>query len=353
MTFRVHFHDGPETRRVLRAGQQAALPSILSHGHLHLVAFDCMKRLPAAYMIERARAEGRLQPCQTVIDTSSGTFALGLAEACEGRHPCIIVTDRAVDDDVKAALEARGCRVEIIDAPADGANLQAVRKQLRDRLAEELGAFIPDQYHNPHNPASYRAAAEIITAKLGPVDILVATIGSGGSSQGIGRALREVNPALRVVAVDTPGSVLLGAKLGPRRLRGLGNSERMGNVAHVLFDETHWVNQDVALEGVVRIAEAGLGDRGLTSGAAWMVGTHLHQAHPEASVIVVSPDLGWRYRDVVAEFRDRRTDPLSVSPKSVRSLAEVGEPWCCFDWNRRSLAEVLRAEAALASKVLP
>ena len=125
---------------MLRAGQQAALPSILSHGRLHLVAFDCMKRLPATYMLERAREEGRLRPRQTVINTSSGTFAIGMSEACEGRHPCIIVTDRAVDDDVKAALEARGCRVEIIDAPADGANLQVLRKQLRDQLAKDLAA---------------------------------------------------------------------------------------------------------------------------------------------------------------------------------------------------------------------
>lgn len=350
MSFRVHPHDGPETRRILRAGQQAALPTILSHSRLHLVAFDCMKRLPAAYMLERAREDGRLQLGQTVIDTSSGTFGIGLGEACEGRYPCTVVTDRAVNNDVKAALEARGVRVEMIDAPADGANLQALRKRRRDQLAGELGAFIPNQYDNPHNPESYRAVAEIITAKLGPVDILVATIGSGGSSQGIGRALREVNPGLRIVAVDTQGSVLLGLKLGPRRLRGLGNSEPMGNVRQELFDEAHWVNEDIALEGVIRISEAGLGDRGLTSGAAWMVGVYLQETHPEASIVVVSPDLGWRYRAVVGEFRDQRANPITVFPRTVRRLAEVTEPWCRFDWNRRSLANVLRIETLLSSE---
>jgi cysteine synthase A len=291
-----------------------------------------------------------LRAGQTVIDTSSGTFAIGLAEACEGRHPCIIVTDRAVDDDVKTALEARGARVEIIDAPADGANLQVLRLQLRDRLAAELDAFIPNQYDNPHNPGSYRAVAELITTRLGPVDVLVATIGSGGSSQGIGRALREVNPALTIVAVDTPGSVLLGLPVGPRRLRGLGNSKPMGNVAHTLFDKAHWVSQEVALEGVVKIADAGLGDRGLTSGAAWMVGTYLHELAPLASIVVVSPDLGWRYRAVVGDFRDRRTGPLGLAPQPVQRLAEVAEPWCAFDWSRRSLAEVLRAETMSASE---
>jgi cysteine synthase len=337
-------YDGPETRKFLRAGHQAALPSILSHGRIHLVTFDCMKRIPATYMLQRAREDGRLHLGQTVIDTSSGTFAIGLAEACEGRHPCVIVTDKAVDEDLKVALETRGARVETIDAPVDSPNVQALRKQLRNQLAGQLAAFIPDQYDNPHNPESYRVVAEIVTAKLGPVDFLVASIGSGGSSQGLGRALREVNPSLRIVVVDTQGSVLLGLRLGKRRLRGLGNSELPGNVAHCLFDEAHWVNLDVALEGVLRIAEAGLGDRGLTSGACWMVGSHLQHANPKASVVVVSPDRGWRYRALVSDYSGGRTASHMMYPRLVRRLDEVGEPWCSFAWKRRSLANARLAD---------
>ena len=259
--------DGPETRRILRAGQQEALPTVLSHTRrLHVLAFDVMKHLPAYYMITTALSSGVLQPGGPVVDTSSGTFALGIARVCRDRHPCFIITDPAVDADLKTALETLGARVEIVQAPTDAANLQELRKKRRDEIARETRAFVPNQYDNPANPISYRAAAEIAINRLGRIDVLVATVGSGGSSSGLAEALRLINPDLRVIAVDTFGSVLFGLPVGPRRLRGLGNSLLPKNVRHEIYDEVHWLTEDVALEGVVRLQEAGFGDHGLTFG---------------------------------------------------------------------------------------
>jgi cysteine synthase len=340
-------YDGRETLRLLRAGQQEALPSLLSHTpHLHALGFDVMKHLPAYYMIEHARQQGILPAGGPVVETSSGTFAIGLARVCRDRHPCHIVTDKAVDADLKAALEALGTQVEIVDAARDAANLQELRKRRRDEIAQELGAFIPNQYDNPANPDSYRAAAEIAINRLGRVDILVATVGSGGSSAGMGGILRLVNPALRVVAVDTFGSVLFGLPAGPRRLRGLGNSLLPRNVRHDTYDEVHWVTEDVALEGVLRIQEAGLGDRGLTSGAAWIVADHCSRIEPDAVVLAIFPDMGWRYRATVADYRLRRSSAsatLPPAPQMAANLAAVSPPWSRLDWRRRGLAAIRAA----------
>jgi cysteine synthase len=347
-----NIHDGPETRRVIRAGHQEALPVALKgrgfpltkSSTVHALAFEVMKHLPAFHMLDVARRNGTLRPGQTVVDTSSGTFALGLARVCQIMgHPCLIAADRAISPDLKAAIEHRGAHVEFVDAPVDASNVQELRKRLRAKLARAHHAFVPDQYDNPAHPEAYRAAAEIVCAEIGRIDILVGAVGSGASSRGIGTALREVNPNLRIIAVDTFGSVLFGLPPSSRELRGLGGGLMPANLDHQLYDEVHWVSQDIAIEGTLRVADAGLGDRGLTSGAAWMVATSVATTSNSASVLVVFPDLGWRYREQVSAYRLRRT-AVTPTPKEILYLRDAEPPWCCFAWDRRPLQAVFEQD---------
>lgn len=341
--------DGPETRRVVRAGHQEALPSILrsptkgvGQPAIWVMAFEVMKHLPAYHMLEKARREGSLNPGQAVVETSSGTFALGLARVCHIMgHPCVIAADRAIAPDLLAAIESRGAKVVFVEAPTNATNVQQLRKDLRDRLALELNAYVPDQYGNAANFESYRAAAEIACSAIGHVDMLVCTVGSGGSSRGLAKALREANCKLQVVGVDTPGSIIFGLPAGPRELRGLGNGLMPGNVDHRIFDAVHWVTLDIALEGVRRIEALGLGDRGLTSGAAWMVAEFVATV-TGGTTLAVFPDLGWRYRKEVTAYRwrDIRT---AVIPMEISHLSEARPPWCWLAWKRRGLLEVLNS----------
>jgi cysteine synthase A len=253
-------------------------------------------------------------------------------------HPCFIAADRAISSDLLAGIEARGARVCFIDAPTNATNVQELRKRLRDDLAREHDAFVPDQYDNPANPESYRAAAEIVGAAIGSIDVLVTSVGSGGSSRGLA-VLRDLHP-LHVVAVDTFGSILFGLPAGPRDLRGLGNGIMPGNLDHAIFNEVHWVTQEIALEGVLRIEEAGLGGRGLTSGAAWMVAEFIATSCPQASVLAVFPDLGWRYQQEVAPYRLRRNPSAPLSPARVGHPGEAQPPWSWMSWDRRTLAAI-------------
>src|SRR5580704_8596490 len=128
-------------RRIIRAGQQEALPVVLkgracphetTSTAVHVLAFEVMKHLPAFHMIDQARRTGLLRPGQTVVDTSSGTFALGLARVCQTMgHPCIIAADRAISSDLLCGIEARGARVRFIEAPTNATSVQELRKRLR------------------------------------------------------------------------------------------------------------------------------------------------------------------------------------------------------------------------------
>jgi cysteine synthase A len=339
--------DGPETQRIIRAGQQEALPTML-RGRTHrstvgVLAFETMKQLPAFHMLDSARRSGALRPGQTVVETSSGTFALGLARVAPAMgHPCLIAADRAISPDLQAAIEARGAEVRFVEAPLDATNVQVLRKELLAELARENDGFIPNQYGNPANPESYRAAAEIACAAAGWVDVLVTTVGSGGHSRGLA-SLRAVNSRLRIVAVDTFGSVLFGLPAGPRALRGLGNGLMPANVDHDIYNAVHWVIEDVALEGVLRIEEAGLGERGLTSGAAWMVAQWIADLYPSASVLTVFPDLGWRYREQVGGFRLRRESIEPPAPLRIDRLDRAAEPWSWMRWGPGMLKRALKA----------
>jgi S-sulfo-L-cysteine synthase (3-phospho-L-serine-dependent) len=341
--------EGPETQRIIRAGQQEALPTVLrgatAKSRVSVLAFETMKQLPAFHMLDVAKRSGLLRPGQPVVETSSGTFALGLARVAPAiGHRCLIAADRAISPDLQAAIEARGAEVRFVDAALDATNVQVLRKELLAELAREYDGFIPNQYGNPANPESYRAAAEIACAAVGWVDVLVTTVGSGGHSRGLA-SLRAVNPRLRIVAVDTFGSVLFGLPAGPRALRGLGNGLMPSNVDHDIFNAVHWVTEDVALEGVLQVEEAGLGDRGLTAGAAWMVASWIADKYPTASVLTVFPDLGWRYREQVGAFRLRREAIEPPVPLRIERLSQAVEPWSWMRWGPNMLQRAAALEA--------
>lgn len=341
--------DGPETQRIIRAGQQEALPTLIRgatrNSCVSALAFETMKQLPAFHMLDLAKRSGLLRPGQPVVETSSGTFALGLARVAPAMgHRCLIASDRAISPDLQAAIEARGAEVHFVEAALDATNVQVLRNELLAKLAREHDGFIPNQYGNPANPESYRAAAEIACAAMGWVDVLVTTVGSGGHSRGLA-SLRAVNPKLRIVAIDTFGSILFGLPAAPRTLRGLGNGVMPSNVDHDIFNAVHWLTEDVALEGVLRVEEAGLGERGLTAGAAWMVAEWIADRYPAASVLTVFPDLGWRYREQVGAFRLRRDAIEPPMPLRIERLVQAAEPWSWMRWGPNMLQRATQPEA--------
>lgn len=307
-------------------------------------AFRLMKLVPAKYIIEKALAEGQLDPTKPVLETSSGTFALGLGIVCaEKGIPFHIVSDAAIDERLQTRLQQLGGEVQIVGANAAGANVQVLRLEaLQEQLRNNPGGFWPRQYDNLDNQLAYRGFAEQLIRTLGKDIVLVGTVGSGASTCGTVNALREIDPSIKLVGVDTFGSVLFGLPVGPRMLRGLGNSIYPNNLDHTCYDQVHWVSPAEAFACTRRLhARYGL-YCGPTSGAAFMVAEWLRERHK--TVVFIAPDEGYRYADTVYDDAWLRENgfaevPLAPEPRKAGSVQTATGPWAYFDWERATFEQ--------------
>jgi cysteine synthase A len=261
-----------------------------------------MKDRVAKGVIEEARRIGALDPGAPIVESSSGTMALGLALV--GRslgHPVHIVTDPRIDPMTLTKLRSLDVQVHIVSTMTHQ-GWQGARLERLDELMRELpGAFWPRQYTNPDNPRAYRALAAEIMSDLGSVDVLVGAVGSGGSLSGSTRALRRLIPGLRSVGVDCVGSVLFGQEDDLRRLQsGLGNSLSPNNLDRSVIDEVHWLNDHEAFEATRALAREQQIFAGNTSGSVYRVlGDVAARAEPGSRIVGIFPDRGDRYTETV------------------------------------------------------
>ncbi|SDS88642.1 cysteine synthase family protein [Microlunatus soli] len=313
--------------------------------------FALMKLLPARHMIDLAVADGDLVPGRTrVMETTSGTFGLGLAMVCALRGlDLTLVTDPVVDVPFRNKLEALGATVDVVSSPAaHGGYQQARLDRLTELAAAEDCSWVPRQYDNGNNPDAYAPVAELLLESLGKIDFLVGCVGSGGSMCGIAGVLRSVLPDLVAIGVDTHGSVLFGMPDRPRLLRGLGNSLLPPNVDHTIFDEVHWVNAAEAFGATRQLFRREALFRGPTSGAAHLVADWVQRRHPNATVAVVMADEGSRYLDTVYNLSwlsEQGCLPAALpdSPITVTEpvAALAAGSWSRFDWNRRGYRDLV------------
>lgn len=312
-----------------------------------------MKVYPAAACIRAAAAAGLIAPGAPVVESSSGTMAIGLAQVCRlGGYRLIIVSDSACDPLAQMRLRELGARVEIILKPSESGGFQRARlDRVAEICAEEPGSWWVNQYDNPSNARGYVPFARQLTESLGAIDYLVGTVGSGGSVCGTAAALRADCPQLTVVGVDTFGSVLFGQPDGPRTLRGLGNSLLPQNLDHTIFDEVHWVTAAEAFTATRLLHhQTGL-FRGPTSGACWLVARHLALREPDARVVCIFPDDGHRYGDSVYDdafltAHRLRLERLPSQPLEVTEPLAAGPSWSFLRWQRRSFHAVTGRRAS-------
>ncbi|MEV7028249.1 pyridoxal-phosphate dependent enzyme, partial [Kitasatospora sp. NPDC093558] len=211
-----------------------------------------------------------------------------------------------------------------------GTGWQGARLELLAQLRAELpGAFWPDQYGNPDNPAGYRALAAELLDDLGEFDVLVGSVGSGGSLCGTARQLRTTLPELRVIGVDSVGSVLFGQPDRPgRKQSGLGNSLMPGNLDRRLIDEVHWLNDLEAFTATRDLAREQQIFAGNTSGSVYRLLRHLAaDAAPGTRIVGILPDRGDRYTRTIYDdgyWTENRIDqqatvdaPVTITPDRI------------------------------------
>ncbi|MDD3327273.1 MAG: cysteine synthase A [Zoogloea sp.] len=256
----------------------------------------------AVAMLDAAEAAGKITPDTIVLEPTSGNTGIGLAMVCAARgYKSAFVMPETMSRERKLLLKAYGA--ELILTPGAEGMPGAVKK------AEELAAadpryFIPQQFENPANPAIHRAttAEEIWADTDGQVDIFVAGVGTGGTVTGVGEALKEKKPGVRVIAVEPAASpVLSGGNRGPHPIQGIGAGFVPGILNTGVYDEIVQVPNDAALDTARRLArEEGL-LVGISSGAAVWSALQVAERPENAGklIVVIIPSFGERYLSTV------------------------------------------------------
>jgi cysteine synthase len=287
-----------------------------------------IKDRAAIHVVARARERGDLRPGGTIVESTSGTLGLGLALAgIAFGHPVTLVADPGLEPLMRHLLVARGVRLEIVPEPhPTGGWQQARRQRLHTLLAEIPDAWCPDQYDNPDFVEAYRPLGHELLDQLGPIDVLVCSVGTGGHSAGVARTLRERLPGLRVIGVDTVGSTVFGQPAQPKLMRGLGSSIYPGNVAYDLFDEVHWVSPAEAVAISRLLARTVFVTGGWSVGAVALVARWAAERWPAtASVAAIFPDGPQRYWNSVLDDEFCREHGL-LGAKCPRAPQEIAHP---------------------------
>ncbi|MBE6778662.1 MAG: cysteine synthase A [Ruminococcaceae bacterium] len=249
-------------------------------------------------MLDAAEKDGRLLPGGTVIEPTSGNTGVGLAAIAAGRGYRVVLTmPDTMSVERRRLLQAYGA--ELVLTPG-ALGMQGAIEEAQ-RLAQSTpGSILAGQFDNPANPAAHYATTgpEIWDDTDGTVDIFVAGVGTGGTITGVGRYLKEKNPAVQVVAVEPAGSpVLSGGQPGAHGLQGIGAGFVPGVLDTAVYDEVIPVTEQQAYETGRLLARQEGVLCGITSGAALYAALQVARRPENAgkTVVALLPDTGERY----------------------------------------------------------
>jgi cysteine synthase A len=262
-----------------------------------------IKLKAAAEMVEAAERDGVLMPRSILVESSSGNMgvALSMIAASKG-YRFVCVTDSRCNLSTRRVMEALGSEVHIITVPdADRGLLGARIDHIRALCASDDRYVWLNQYTNPGNwKAHYRKTAPAIARQFPRLDVLFVGAGTTGTLMGCARYFREWHRSVRIVAVDSVGSVTFGGSPGRRMIPGLGTSVRPPLLDESYVDEVVRVEEADTIRTCHRLARRGFlfgGSTGtVVSGAlGWLA---LHETR-DLTAVAIAPDLGERYLDTI------------------------------------------------------
>jgi len=257
----------------------------------------------AVNLIEAAERDGLLKPGGTIVEPTSGNTGTGLAIAArlKGYRVIAVMPDKMSREKIDL-LRAYGAEVVVAPTEVPPDSPESYYK-VAERLAEEIpGAFRPNQYANPANPAAHYATTgpEIWEQTGGAITHLVAGVGTGGTITGTGRYLKERNPDIEIIGADPAGSIYTAASPDEVRgylIEGVGEDFWPETFDPSVVDRYVTVTDRDAFLTARRLAQtegilAG-GSAGMATWAALQIAQEIRD--PDALIAVILPDGGRSY----------------------------------------------------------
>jgi len=249
-------------------------------------------------MIESAEKAGKLVPGGLIIEPTSGNTGIALAwiAAVKG-YNVILTMPESMSIERRKVLQALGAKLVLTPA-AEG--MKGAIAKAKELFEATPGAYMPQQFENPANPAIHRAttAEEIWKDTDGKVDVFVAAIGTGGTITGTGERLKELNPSIKIIAVEPKDSpVLSGGQPGPHKIQGIGAGFAPEVLNTALYDEILTVANEDAFATSRDIARKEGILVGISAGANAWAALQIAK-RPEfagKTIVTILCDLGERY----------------------------------------------------------
>lgn len=249
-------------------------------------------------MIEALEASGKLTPGATIVEPTSGNTGIALAFVAAAKgYKLILCMPESMSLERRKMLALLGAQLEL--TPAEKGMRGAIAKAL-EIIEATPGSVMPQQFENDANPYIHRisTAQEIWNDTNGAVDAVISGVGTGGSITGIGQALKEKKPSVKMIAVEPEASpILSGGEPGPHKIQGIGAGFVPGILDRGIIDGIETVSNDAAF-AMARKAAATEGlPVGISSGAALEVAFRLAAKDEYAgkTIVAIIPSFAERY----------------------------------------------------------
>ena len=256
----------------------------------------------ALAMVVDAEKSGKLKPGSVIIEPTSGNTGIGLAYVSTIKKYRVILTmPETMSLERRNLLKALGAELVLTPGPEGMKGAIAKAKELQSEIEN---AVILQQFENEANPKIHynTTGEEVWRDTNGNVDVFVSGVGTGGTVSGAGKRLKELNPNIKIVAVEpTDSPVFSGGQPGPHKIQGIGAGFIPGTYQASYVDEVLTVSNDNAIHTSRKLASLEGLLVGISSGAAAYAALQLalDPKNTGKNIVVILPDTGERYLSTI------------------------------------------------------